>query len=236
MILQHYPLLSAQLDNNEQVAFHDCSIQSIYSFNDITELINNENDHEKYFIEERQMKTLCVTITFIIPIVQLFLGFKYLAQIGDNPNQQCQAASDLSLFMCIGGVFALFVLGTTYVFLKIISSLNKYQSDVPTKTSKILVRLVSFTFVAITLIFFILIQIRVYAVYSKATQINSNSESNYCQLIVTRGALAMIILTYVNMFLFITIIVFMIVNIRNKLEETKQADTEALLDYIDGTF
>ncbi|CAF5063411.1 unnamed protein product [Rotaria sp. Silwood1] len=63
MILQHYPLLSAQLDNNEQVAFHDCSIQSIYSFNDITELINNENDHEKYFIEERQMKSELVNQT-----------------------------------------------------------------------------------------------------------------------------------------------------------------------------
>ncbi|CAF1260091.1 unnamed protein product [Rotaria sordida] len=69
MILQHYPLLSAQLDINGQLAFHDYSMQSLYSFNDIIKLINNNNNnnnklnHEKYFIEERQMKSELVDQT-----------------------------------------------------------------------------------------------------------------------------------------------------------------------------
>ncbi|CAF3074162.1 unnamed protein product [Rotaria sp. Silwood2] len=57
MILQHYPSLSAQLDINGQLAFHNYSMQSSYSFNDIIEFINTKNNHEKYFIEERQMKS-----------------------------------------------------------------------------------------------------------------------------------------------------------------------------------
>ncbi|CAF1027615.1 unnamed protein product [Rotaria sordida] len=63
MILQHYPSLSAQLDINGQLTFHDYSMQSSYSFNDIIELINNKYNHEKYFIEEQQMKSELVDQT-----------------------------------------------------------------------------------------------------------------------------------------------------------------------------
>ncbi|CAF4762030.1 unnamed protein product, partial [Rotaria sp. Silwood2] len=55
MILQHYSSLSAQLDINRQLAFHDYSMQSSYSFNNVIELINNTNNHEIYFIEEQQI-------------------------------------------------------------------------------------------------------------------------------------------------------------------------------------
>ncbi|CAF3597727.1 unnamed protein product [Rotaria sp. Silwood1] len=63
MILQHFPSLSAQLDINGQLAFHDYSMHSSYSFNDIIELINNENNHEKFFIEEQKMKSELVDQT-----------------------------------------------------------------------------------------------------------------------------------------------------------------------------
>ncbi|CAF4932005.1 unnamed protein product, partial [Rotaria sp. Silwood2] len=63
MILQHYPSFSAQLDINGQLAFHDYSMQSSSSLNDIIQLINNKNNHEKYFIEERQMKSELVDQT-----------------------------------------------------------------------------------------------------------------------------------------------------------------------------
>ncbi|CAF2952382.1 unnamed protein product [Rotaria sp. Silwood2] len=63
MILQYYSSLSAQLDINRQLAFHDYSMQSSYSFNDIIELINNTNNHEIYFIEEQQMKSELVDQT-----------------------------------------------------------------------------------------------------------------------------------------------------------------------------
>ncbi|CAF4891369.1 unnamed protein product [Rotaria sp. Silwood1] len=194
MILQHYPLLSVQLDINGELAFHDYSMQSSYSFNDIIELINKENNHEKYFIEERQMKSELVDQTeyenllmllessnmrhtfnmlrhahvrffsgyacasLPLPSIsikhrqkrqekkddeydknkillfspsyscslvfishqpfQFFIRFKYLVQYGDNPNQQCQIASDLPLLMAIDDIFPLFDYGTIYVFFK----------------------------------------------------------------------------------------------------------------------
>ncbi|CAF3149271.1 unnamed protein product [Rotaria socialis] len=56
-ILYYYPLLSAQLDINGELAFHDYSMSS-YSSNDIIQLINSENNNnEQFFIEERQVKS-----------------------------------------------------------------------------------------------------------------------------------------------------------------------------------
>ena len=60
IILQHYPSLSAQLDINGQLAFHDYSMSSS-SFDEIISLIKNTN--EKYFIEEKQMKSELVDRT-----------------------------------------------------------------------------------------------------------------------------------------------------------------------------
>ncbi|CAF3225525.1 unnamed protein product [Rotaria sp. Silwood2] len=206
MILQYYSSLSAQLDINRQLAFHDYSMQSSYSFNDIIELINNTNNHEIYFIEEQQMKSelvdqtkyenllmllelshmrhlfnilqhaharlfsvyacaslplpsisikhrqkrheqkqdennknkillfppshLCSLVCISYQPFQVSIGFKYIAQIADDSNQQCEPASDLLLFMAIDSIFSLFLLSTAYDFLKITSSVNKHQSDV----------------------------------------------------------------------------------------------------------
>ncbi|CAF4583385.1 unnamed protein product, partial [Rotaria sp. Silwood2] len=201
MILQYYSSLSAQLDINRQLAFHDYSMQSSYSFNDVIELINNTNNHEIYFIEEQQMKSelvdqtkyenllmllesshirhlfnilqhahaslfsvyacaslplpsisikhrqkqdennkskillfspshLCSLVCISYQPFQVSIGFKYIAQNADDPNQQCEPASDLLLFMVIDSIFSLFLLSTAYDFLKITSSVNKHQSDV----------------------------------------------------------------------------------------------------------
>jgi hypothetical protein len=54
-ILQHHPTLSAQLDINGQLAFHDYSLSSTISFADIKSLLENTN--KQYFIEEKQMKS-----------------------------------------------------------------------------------------------------------------------------------------------------------------------------------
>ncbi|CAF3426788.1 unnamed protein product [Rotaria sp. Silwood1] len=178
----------------------------------------------------------CVIITFIIPMVQLFIGFKYIVQNEDNPKQQCKAALNLPSLMIIFGIFALFFLSTAYGFLKIISSVSKYQSDVSQKMLKILVGLASFIFGTITLIFFILIQIRVYGHYLKGVQFNNNSVSSYCQSTVMRDALIMIILTYINMSLFVGILVFTIVNTRNKLEEEKPANIETAMANVNYRF
>jgi hypothetical protein len=60
-ILQHYPNLSAQLDINGQLAFHDYSMSSSFSFADIISFIQNTN--EEYLIEEKQMKSEVVDRT-----------------------------------------------------------------------------------------------------------------------------------------------------------------------------
>lgn len=63
-ILQHYPSLSAQLDRNGQLAFHDYSAllssspsSSLYSFDDIVQSIQMKNNPKEYFIEKRTMKS-----------------------------------------------------------------------------------------------------------------------------------------------------------------------------------
>jgi hypothetical protein len=84
---------------------------------------------------------VCGVITFIIPIAELSIGFHNIVSDGQNPNIRCQAAPDLPLLLAIGGIFALFFLGSTYGFLKMISSVNanKMQSDVAGKAPKILI-------------------------------------------------------------------------------------------------
>ncbi|CAF1066111.1 unnamed protein product [Rotaria sordida] len=184
---------------------------------------------------EKMMKylfiTICAIINFIIPIIQLSIGFHYIVKNGEDPNKQCQAAPDLPLLMAIGGIFALFFFGTAYGFLKMIV-IKKQQSDVSGKMPKILVGLVSFTFGAITFIFFILIQIQVYTAYSKGVQYNSKIILNYCQPTVIRGALAIIILTYINMFLFIGLLIFIVINRKKKLEKKKQENIDTMMDSI----
>ncbi|UJR32201.1 hypothetical protein I4U23_019666 [Adineta vaga] len=54
-ILQHYPNLSAQLDINGQLAFHDYSTSSKFSFANIISML--EKLDKNYFIEEKQVKS-----------------------------------------------------------------------------------------------------------------------------------------------------------------------------------
>jgi hypothetical protein len=61
-ILEKYPTLSAQLDINGQLAFHDYSMSSSsIVFDNIISLINNLN--KKYLIEKKQMKSEVVDRT-----------------------------------------------------------------------------------------------------------------------------------------------------------------------------
>jgi hypothetical protein len=85
-------------------------------------------------------------ITFIIPVIQLSIGFNHVVDDGEDANYACQAAPDLPLLLAIGGIFALFFLGSAYGFLKMISSVNKTQSDVAGKSPKILVGKFNFKF------------------------------------------------------------------------------------------
>jgi hypothetical protein len=82
---------------------------------------------------------LCTIITLIIPLVQLSIGFHYIVKDGQNTNDTCSAAPNLSLLMAIGGIFALFFLGIACGFLKILSSINNQLSDIDRRISKILI-------------------------------------------------------------------------------------------------
>ena len=86
---------------------------------------------------------VCAIVTFIIPIVQLSIGFHYVVQDGQNSNDPCSAAPDLPLLMGIGGIFTLFFLGIAYHFLKMLTSLNQQQSDITGKMSRLLVGMFS---------------------------------------------------------------------------------------------
>lgn len=86
--------------------------------------------------------------------------------------------------------------------------------------------LISFIFGAITLMFFILIQIQVYGAYSKSVQFVDQSASNYCKSIVMQGGLAMVVLTYINVLLFLTVFILILLNTRVKRQKQKQIDME----------
>ncbi|UJR14573.1 hypothetical protein I4U23_001569 [Adineta vaga] len=171
---------------------------------------------------------ICGAFTFLIPLIQLSIGFNYIVKDGTDAGTVCRAASDLPLLLAIGGIFSLFFLGSAYGFLKMISSVDKQLSDVAGKAPKILIGMVSFMFGSITLIFFILIQMRVYGSYSNGVEFDNQLATNYCRATVMRGALAMIILTYITVIIFIGIVVFVLVKTQIKWQEKKQTDMEMM--------
>ncbi|CAF3350074.1 unnamed protein product [Rotaria socialis] len=151
---------------------------------------------------------ICVIINFIIPTAQLSIGFGFIVGDGQNPNAQCASAPDLPLLMAFGGIFTLFFLGIAYGFIIIISAPSKPGSDVAGKMPKVLVGLYSCFFGAIAFIIFILTQIRVYGAYSSGFQTGIANRNDFCKAILMHGSLAIIILTYLNMFVFTGVLLF----------------------------
>lgn len=87
----------------------------------------------------RPIVFLCMFITFIIPFVQLSIGFRYVVHDGQSASDECAIAPDLPLLMGIGGIFTLFFLGIAYGFLKMISSVRIQQSDIAGRMPRLLV-------------------------------------------------------------------------------------------------
>jgi hypothetical protein len=69
-------------------------------------------------------------------------------------------------------------------------------------------------------------QIRVYEAYSNNIQYNTQSIPNYCQPTVIRGALALIILTYINFLLFIIIFILVLISAYKKRREKHYKEFE----------
>ena len=78
------------------------------------------------------------------------------------------------------------------------------------------------------MIFFILIQMRVFKAYSNGVQFDNQQGANYCRPVIMRGALAMIILTYISAVLFIAIFVLLIARKQVKRREEKLHALELL--------
>src|SRR5438132_1425800 len=98
----------------------------------------------------RMIVLVSAIITFIIPLIQLSIGFHYVAKDGQIANHECTTAPDLPLLMAIGGIFALFFLGTAYGLLKMLSSINNEQSDIAGRMPRILVGMFLIFFIDIS--------------------------------------------------------------------------------------
>jgi len=90
---------------------------------------------------------ICILLTFIIPIIQLAIGFKHIVSDGQDANKICRAATDLPVLLAMGGVFALFFLGTAYAFLLSIYSAHKTESDLAGNAPKILIGMFVLVFI-----------------------------------------------------------------------------------------
>jgi len=69
---------------------------------------------------------------------------------------------------------------------------------------------------------------RVYNAYSNHVQVSDSLANNYCRSAIIYGGLAMVILTYINIILFITIFVLILYDTRIKIQEKKQAEMEMI--------
>jgi hypothetical protein len=102
---------------------------------------------------------ICALITLITPIIQLAIGFNHIVSDGQDANKICRSAPDLPLLLAIGGVFALFFLGTAYAFLQSISSAHIKESDLAGKAPKILIGMFVLVFIKKTKLIMIILKV-----------------------------------------------------------------------------
>ena len=92
----------------------------------------------------RSIVFICIILTFLIPLIQLSIGFHFVGKDGQNASKQCSIAPDLPLLLSIGGVFTFLFLGIAYSLLHMIANNNPF-SDTSGRTPKILVGRFQFT-------------------------------------------------------------------------------------------
>ncbi|CAF1291943.1 unnamed protein product [Rotaria sp. Silwood1] len=130
--------------------------------------------------------------TLVIPIVQLSFGFHYIKQ-----NNVCPIESDIMLLMAIGGVFEVIFFAASFGFVCAVTP-SKYKKQKSKSTaadntkgsnraSLILVGFITAILGACAIIFFVLIQIRVYANFNEAQWTVSDSPK-YCLFTVFSSA------------------------------------------------
>lgn len=181
----------------------------------------------------RRMIILGVLIfsTLVIPIVQLSFGFHYI-----NTADICRLQPDIMLLMALGGVFEAIFFAAAFGFLCNVTPSKYKQKKAKTaaqataqgsnRASKILIGKPSFTseslrwtilihlgcivsiLGACAVIFFVLLQLRVYSKFGKWDSTNSSADT-YCVFPLFSAALGLVIATYLA-FIFIFIVAFIL--------------------------
>ena len=170
---------------------------------------------------------ILIFATLVIPIVQLSFGFKFI-----NDETLCPIQHDIMLLMAIGGVFELIFFAATYGFIYKITpvkykkqknqSVAQQSAKGSNRASSILIGnsiflSIIFLFLIITylgcitgifgacaIMFFVLIQLRVYQNYTTA-QWTTPNKPTYCLFTIFSSAFGLMIATYVAfLLLFIT--------------------------------
>lgn len=75
---------------------------------------------------------------------------------------------------------------------------------------------------------------RVYGAYSIKVQSSTRPAKNYCRAAIIQGALTMIILTYINIILFVIIVGLIFTGVRPRVRVRKQTDMEMIETYQTG--
>ncbi|CAF4695915.1 unnamed protein product [Rotaria socialis] len=130
--------------------------------------------------------------TLAIPIVQLSFGFHYIGK-----TTGCPIMNDIMLLMAIGGVFEVIFFAASFGFVYAITPAKykkkkekatpKPNTQESNRASMVLVGCITGILGACAVIFFVLIQLRVYGNFNKVDVTNSSS-SNYCLFTIFSSA------------------------------------------------
>ncbi|UJR36853.1 hypothetical protein I4U23_029566 [Adineta vaga] len=139
--------------------------------------------------------------TLVIPIVQLSFGFHFI-----NTPEQCPIQRDIMLLMAIGGVFQAIFFAASFGFLyKVTPSKykqNKHQSAAQqsakgnNRASSIIIGCITGILGACAIVFFVVLQVQVYSIFSTVKSDNA-SDPSYCFFTIFSSAFGLIIATYV---------------------------------------
>ncbi|CAF1234447.1 unnamed protein product [Adineta ricciae] len=158
-----------------------------------------------------------IALIFLIPLVELSIGFYYVDSV-----QLCPLQPDTALFLSIGGVFLAiffaaalgFIYSITPARFKAAKGLTTAQISAKGSSvgMQILIGAIAFIFGACAFIFIVLLNTRVYG-NMKKVQWTSPTGSNYCLYAISISAFAMVIANYVAFALLLLVAAILLLGI-----------------------
>ncbi|CAF1013029.1 unnamed protein product [Rotaria sordida] len=158
----------------------------------------------------RKILIVClILITLSVSFIQLSFGFYYI-----NSIASCLLQHDIMLLMSIGGVFqAIFFVGAfAFVYSITPARFKTGNKKATNRISQTLIGCITCIVGTCAIIFFILIQVRIYGNYNDFQWKNS-TQSNYCLFTIFYSALGSIIGTYIAIILFSTVTIVLLFGI-----------------------